>query len=299
MNMQTMKLMSNFQQRVVVGILSTLAMFSAIYLSMSSYFSFFFILLIGAIITMALWEFYALAKNKNYQPLGTYAIICSVIYLAITYYSTQHSSYPLLSQLTLLLTMIGAFAYFFDKGENALLNIAITLFGLVYLTLPLTGMIQINYFFPAESFQDGRLWLTYLLLVTKMTDVGAYIVGKKFGRHKMAPYISPSKTIEGSFGGLLTAIVISLAFCYITHQFSLPFNLSLTHGLYLGALIGITAQFGDLAESLLKRDCNVKDSNQLPGLGGFLDTADSLIFTVPLLYFYMHAINHFPQELFP
>lgn len=288
MNMHTM---SNLKQRFIVGSLSTFAMFLAIYLSRINYFQPVFLALIATIVGTALWEFYALASNKKYQPLANYAIICSIFYLLAAFISTQYRILPMLPELTLLLTVAGAFAYYFDKGENSLQNIAITLFGLIYLTLPLTAMVQINYFFPAESPQDGRLWLTYVLLVTKMTDIGAYFSGKNFGKHKITPYISPSKTLEGSIGGLLATVVMSLIFCYVTDYFALPFSLNLTTGLFLGTIIGITAQFGDLAESLLKRDCNVKDSNQLPGLGGVLDTADSLIFTVPLVYFYINAIN--------
>ncbi|MBA3602666.1 MAG: CDP-archaeol synthase [Parachlamydiaceae bacterium] len=292
MNIQSM---SNLKQRFIFGNLSTITMFLAIYLSTNQYLKIFFIALIAGIIGMALWEFYAMARNKKYQPLAYYAIASSMVYLFATYISTQYHVFPMLPQLTLLLTMVGAFAYFFDKGQNSMSNIAITLFGLVYLTLPLTGMIQINYFFPAESLQDGRLWLTYLLLVTKMTDIGAYFIGKNFGKHKITPYISPSKTIEGSIGGLLAAILMSLAFYFVTQYFSLPFTLSLNEALCLGTIIGVVGQFGDLAESLLKRDCEVKDSNQLPGLGGVLDTADSIIFTVPLVYFFMNA--KFAQEI--
>ncbi len=286
MNIQSM---SNLQQRFIVGNISTIAMFLTIYLSNHQYLKIFFIILIAAIIGMALWEFYDMAKNKKHQPLDRYAIACSMLYLIATYISTQYHVFSMLPQLTLLLTMVGAFAYFFDKGQNALANIAITLLGLIYLTLPLTGMIQINYFFPAESLQDGRLWLTYVLLVTKVTDIGAYFLGKNFGTNKIAPYISPSKTLEGSIGGLFAAILMSLTFSLVTQYFSLPFTLSVSEALYLGAIIGLVGQFGDLAESLLKRDCEVKDSNQLPGLGGVLDTADSIIFTVPLVYFFMNA----------
>ncbi len=292
MNIQSM---SNLKQRFIVGNLSTIAMFLAIYLSTNQYLKIFFIALIAGIIGMALWEFYSMARNKKYQPLAKYAIACSMAYFLATYLSTQYHLFPLLPQLTLLLTMVGAFAYFFDKGQNSMRNIAITLFGLVYLTLPLTGMIQINYFFPVDSLQDGRLWLTYLLLVTKMTDIGAYFIGKNFGKHKIAPYISPSKTIEGSIGGLFAALLMSLAFCFVSQHFSLPITLSFSEAICLGAIIGVVGQFGDLAESLLKRDCEVKDSNQIPGMGGVLDTADSIIFTVPLVYFFMNA--KFAQEI--
>jgi phosphatidate cytidylyltransferase len=110
------------------------------------------------------------------------------------------------------------------------------------------------------------------------------MVGKRFGKKLLIPQVSPHKSIEGAFGGLLFSIMGALA--------SRPFvHYSYWHLMFLGVFLGILAQLGDLSESLIKRDCGVKDSGHLfPGLGGILDLIDSLLFTAPVFYFYMSII---------
>ena len=118
-----------------------------------------------------------------------------------------------------------------------------------------------------------------------MTDVGAYFVGKFLGKHKLSK-LSPNKTLEGAVMGLVTAIAVSVLMYYLGRKFAFEnFSFTLFRSIWLGALIGVLGQAGDLAESLLKRDAKVKDSNQIPGLGGILDMLDSLLFTAPFTYF--------------
>lgn len=196
-----LKMMSNLQQRLIVGSFSTFMMLLAIYLSSEIYFRPFFVLIIAGVIGMALWEFYAIALNKGLNPLRHIAIFCSTAYLIAVFLSTQSPAFAILPRSTLLGSLILIFARFFVRGDSPFVNIAATFFGLIYLTFPLAYIININYSLP-----DGRLWLIYLLVVTKMTDIGAYIAGKNFGTRKITPYISPSKTLEGVFGGLLGAL---------------------------------------------------------------------------------------------
>ncbi|MBU6148593.1 MAG: CDP-archaeol synthase, partial [Verrucomicrobia bacterium] len=121
--------------------------------------------------------------------------------------------------------------------------------------------------------------VVYLVAVTKMADVGGYFMGRLFGRIKLAPNISPSKTIVGAVFGLISSMLMSLLLsCYINIQFF--------EAMILGLILGVAAELGDLAESVLKRDAQVKDSNQIPGLGGILDLIDSLLFTTPILFAY-------------
>lgn len=280
--------MSNLAQRLIVGSLSTFVMFSAIYFSHEGYLRHLFAFLITAAIGTALWEFYAIARAVNYQPLRKCALFFSTFYLLVLYLNAQMDvSFSSLPQLALILTLISSFGYFFIKGKNPLANIGITLLGLVYLTFPLGFLISIDYLFPQDSIHDGRIWLIYLLLVTKMMDIGAYITGKTLGKRKITPFISPSKTFEGTVGGLLASVLTSILFSFILEKFYAISLLSVPASILLSIAIGLVAQFGDLAESLLKREGNIKDSNQLPGLGGVLDVVDSLVFTAPLLYFFL------------
>jgi phosphatidate cytidylyltransferase len=137
---------------------------------------------------------------------------------------------------------------------------------------------------------DGRWWIAYLLVVTKITDVGAYFAGSLWGRRKLAPAISPKKTIEGAIFGLACAMAASLAFSLLGN-YAGPFRLRTLEWLFLGGLLGAVGQFGDLSESLLKRDANKKDSNALPGVGGVLDLVDSILFNAPIIYIYLHYIK--------
>ena len=115
-----------------------------------------------------------------------------------------------------------------------------------------------------------------------LTDIGCYYIGTKFGKHKLAPVISPNKTIEGSLGGAFFAVVGAVVVGYF---FQLEWYLAVLAGL----ICTVFAQIGDLSESLIKRDAGVKDSgHSLPGHGGFLDRADSFIFTIPMMYYFCY-----------
>ena len=129
---------------------------------------------------------------------------------------------------------------------------------------------------------NGPFLIAYYIFVIKSTDIGAYLVGMKFGRHPLIPRISPGKSLEGFIGGM----IFSVAAAYLGSFFVgviLPQHIAI-----IGLILGICAQFGDLAESVLKRDAGVKDSGLVfPGLGGVLDLVDSLLIAVPFYYLYI------------
>jgi phosphatidate cytidylyltransferase len=279
--------MSPIKQRMTISTVSVAILLVVIYLSIFSAFKPIFILIVATIITIAMWEYYRIAQAMKYQPIGNLGFCFAVLYAFATFLGTQHPRFQILPTIILGLTLLSSFLYYFTKGTEPFINLAITIFGFAYLAIPLCCMININYFFSQSEVQDGRWWLLYLIAVTKMTDTGAYFFGKKFGRSKLAPFISPKKTWEGAYGGLMTAIGTSIFFFFLTSAISAHFQLTFWQSIWLGALIGILAQIGDLAESLLKRNGGVKDSNQLPGLGGLLDIVDSLVFTAPAVYIFL------------
>ena len=142
-----------------------------------------------------------------------------------------------------------------------------------------------SFFIKLKFLPDGTRLVAFLIVVTKMGDVGAYLVGNYMGKHALIPRISPNKTVEGTMGGLVFSILTAVASKAYLAKF--PYG----HLITLGILLGILAQVGDLAESLLKRDCGVKDSGKnLSGFGGILDLIDSLIFTAPIFYFYIQVL---------
>ena len=158
---------------------------------------------------------------------------------------------------------------------------AVLAFGVFYIAWLLSHMIAIR------QFNEGIVLVFFLFLVTWANDIAAYYSGRRWGRHPMAPIVSPKKTWEGAAGGLLGSIAVAFAF----RAWFIP-SFSTADALWLGLLLGIAAPLGDLCESILKRSAGVKDSGSLiPGHGGILDRIDSLIFTTPAFYYYLLSIH--------
>ena len=165
-----------------------------------------------------------------------------------------------------------------ENLQHHLIDSAVTLFGVAYIGVALCYLILIR------AFPQGEYLVLFILLVTWATDTGAYYLGKRFGRHPLAPAISPKKTVEGLLGGLTFAVIA----VYVCRSWISQYDLSMMGCLVLGGLITITGVLGDLAESALKRSAGVKDSSRLlPGHGGMLDRIDSLLFTAPAFYYYV------------
>lgn len=274
---------NQFKQRLLISTLGIFGLALSIIYSFGPFFKPIFILLNAGIISLALAEYYHLARNKGFQPLTAFGIGFSFLYMIALAASLHYPALVGLPSLVLLFSMLILFLLFFQYPSLALGNLAITLFGIGYLTIPLSCALRINYFFPLDSIEDGRLWLAYVIFTSKMTDVGAYFCGKILGKNKLAPSISPKKTIEGAIGGTAAALITSVLFALFASHLA-TFHMTFLQSIWIGLMISVLAQLGDLAESLLKRDAGVKDSSHLPGLGGFLDIVDSLIFTLPFIY---------------
>ncbi len=169
-----------------------------------------------------------------------------------------------------------------ENTFEALGGLATTLFGLAYIAALFSYLFYLRTLDP----ERGAWIVLFLILVTKLGDVGAYAVGNLFGRHTLMPRISPKKTVEGFIGAVgfsMAAAVFAQPLLGSQRLFGHAPSVLLL--LVVGLLLGLWGQLGDLAESLLKRDCQVKDTSTLmPGLGGVLDVIDSLLFTAPLLY---------------
>lgn len=138
------------------------------------------------------------------------------------------------------------------------------------------------YFYLLRSLPEGWIWLVFMLVTTWASDTTAYFIGKRWGKRQLAPTLSPGKTLEGGIGGLLGSVALAGGFAFV-YSF-----LPLAHLLLLGLMVGIAGQVGDLVESAFKRQAGVKDSGRLiPGHGGVLDRFDSMLFTAPLVYYYV------------
>jgi phosphatidate cytidylyltransferase len=281
---------AQFKQRIIMSALSITCLAFAIYYSHTIWFEPFFVLLSALIICTSLHEYYKLAHHKGYQPLIKTGLCCAALYILTSYLNLKYAFFNGIPLFVLLGSLIVFFLEFCRNQHKPLVNIAITAFGLIYLALPLTCLLLINYFQSADS-DHGSLWLAYVLTVTKITDMGGYAFGKTMGKTKLAGSISPNKTVEGALGGMFVSLCASLAFYY--YFFPTEMHFTLWQSIWLGLITSILAQFGDLAESVLKRDAGVKDSSHVPGLGGILDIVDSLVFTLPFMYLLlkMHLIG--------
>jgi phosphatidate cytidylyltransferase len=233
-------------------------------------------LILTVLIVGSLYEFFTMLQNKGisiYKYFGT--AMGAVIPLSITFRFELTRGWELLFMVLAFLFLI---LMQFKRRSNtgAIADISTTIFGIFYISWFLSFLIKIRYM------PGGIGLLAAVLLITKSGDIGAYLVGMRFGKTPFMSRISPKKSAEGAIGGLIFSVLAALV--------SKPFlNLSYVHLVLIGIGLGILAQLGDLSESLIKRDCRVKDSGSvLPGLGGFLDVMDSLLFTAPSFYFYMN-----------
>ena len=192
----------------------------------------------------------------------------------------------------LILFVLGLCVRQFVSRSNTagILAISTTLFGLMYVPWLLNFVQKINFYPGLDG--GGKFFVLYFILVTKLSDTGAYAVGSLIGRHKMIPRISPGKTWEGFAGAIVVSTVASWLFVhFLGHK--MP-GMNTLHALILGVVLSSTAVVGDLIESLFKREAGVKDSGNLfPGIGGILDLLDSLLFNAPIMYFYLrHVLTH-------
>ena len=241
------------------------------------------------IIVFATKEYVCILKHKGFYP-SIKVILFADIFIALLAYLNRFN----LLSFALTVSSITAFMWVLFKGRQPYIaNVATTILGFVYgglFPLYLIFLRDIGshptypYFLKISGDCPGKGFILLLFFSVLVTDVGCYFAGYRFGKHKLAPVISPNKTIEGSIGGTICAILMSFL---IGHIIELPWY----HCLAAGILCAAFSQIGDLCESLIKRDAGVKDSgNTLPGHGGFLDRTDSYVFTLPVLYYYFQYV---------
>ncbi|MFH1457612.1 MAG: phosphatidate cytidylyltransferase [Candidatus Omnitrophota bacterium] len=235
-------------------------------------------LLVSLFIIAGLFEFFGMLEHKGISIYKYFGIgVGAVIPFSLIFRFELTKSWELLFVSLALLFLI---VMQFRRRENSgvIVGISTTLFGILYVSWFLSFLIKIRYL------PGGIGLISSILLITKLGDIGAYLVGSRFGKRPLIRRISPNKSVEGALGGLVFSILGAI----LSKTF---LNFSYVHLLFIGFFFGVLSQLGDLSESLMKRDCQIKDSgNIFPGLGGVLDTVDSLLFTAPVFYFYMSII---------
>lgn len=238
----------------------------------------FFFIFVSVIILAALFEFYTLLKQNSHK--------CMVVPGMVLGWSISFSffnNHDLMLGLTMAISVLGlllAKLFSSQSVNDAVEEISNTLFGALYVGFLLSYLVFIR------KFDEGRNLIFMLFLIIWLGDTLAYYTGILLGKHKLAPSVSPNKSIEGALGGLAG----SLGGVMLAHYWFYP-PVSIASGMVIGLFSGIAGQLGDLCESMLKRNLNVKDSGFIvPGHGGILDRLDSVLFSAPVFYYTYLAI---------
>ncbi|HHT9115749.1 MAG: phosphatidate cytidylyltransferase [Planctomycetes bacterium] len=273
--------MNTLQTRVVLGVIMFAAFFGVLFLDSIVGTDIGF----GCLATLAgiigLYEFYNIVGKNGFSPFRISGIVTGV-WLFVAYWFSVRKNFSvdyhffrqeIFLALIFWLLLIQTFT---RSTKDAVKNISVTIFGILYIFFLLSFAITLRYL------PNGVCILIMVLLVSKFGDIGGYLLGRKYGKHKLAKVISPNKTIEGACFSLLFSVLIAVIFSLIPaiRVFSLKWSV------VFGIIVGFSALSGDLAESLLKRDANVKDAgNLVPAFGGILDVIDCLLISMPVAYY--------------
>ena len=243
--------------------------------------SWMFCIIISLFVASGMFEFFRLVENRGifvYKYFGTVvgSLIPIVIFIG--------SGLPEVKNLEpILIVTAGLFAFTLqlirrDNARDHLVSMALTIFALFYIAW------FFSFFVKLKLLPNGANLVAFLVIVTKSADIGAYLIGSRFGRTELIPRISPKKTKEGTIGGIVFSIIIAVTLGRVLTGFATG------HLFVLGFILATLGQVGDLAESLIKRNCGVKDSGvYFAGIGGMLDLIDSLLFTAPVFWFYVNT----------
>lgn len=218
---------------------------------------------------IGLWEFYQAMNNIKIKPVKL------IGYLAVMGLFISNQYHVINTEFVLYLIMISLLIMLLINKKIKVIDVAATLLGILYVPFFLFYIYRL----------DGSIYIWLIFLISFGTDTFAYFVGNAFGRNKLCPNISPNKTQEGALGGILGSLVVTLILGYFIKT-EILWKLAI-----LAILASITAQIGDLVASRIKRLAKIKDYGFIfPGHGGVLDRFDSIIFTAPLIYYYVEHI---------
>jgi phosphatidate cytidylyltransferase len=245
--------------------------------------------LITLIAGLTLHEFYSLTEKMGFKPFRWLGLLFGLVMMAAPYYVTQYlADGEEFAGLAPGLLAIAAVVFSVRSlGErdntNRVETLAVTMLGLIYIPFMLHYLVRILLI--TTDADSGLLQCLWVVCVSKFCDVGALLTGLAFGRHKMAPNISPKKTWEGAVGGVLVSAGVGAAFAYYAADY-MPEQLTPLVAALVAVPLAVTTIVSDLIESALKRRADIKDTGKLiPGIGGAFDLSDSLILTAPVAYF--------------
>lgn len=267
--------LSNNLTRIIVSIFAIPVILGASYFG-GIYF-FIFSLLIALI---AYYEFIAMARNKEINA-NLWVGAITIILLLINTFRFFVDFYTIILLSVFVITL---FELYRNKG-SAIMNIGATLLGILYIGLFASALLGIREFYPriGDMYLRGGYLIISVFATIWICDSAAYYGGSSLGKHKLFPRVSPNKTWEGAVFGFVFAVITMVLAKIIVLNF-----LSWSASIAIGIIVGLFGQVGDLIESLIKRDANVKDSSDIiPGHGGIFDRFDSLLYTAPIILLYL------------
>jgi phosphatidate cytidylyltransferase len=272
--------LSELIKRSLSGIVFIAVMLGAILWNPFSLF-----LLLVSISIIALYEYFQIFKGRGFTPFSMGGIVAGLLILILVFFVSQ-SYLPAKYLELLMLPVIGMwFSFIFVKRVEHIQSVMITMTGLIYIMLPLSLLPFITQN-RLTGFEYNPEILIGVLFIVWTYDTGAYLSGILLGKHRMAPLISPKKSWEGFFGGMVFAALVCIVFSKFTTI------LNITDWIILSFIVVLTGTAGDLFESLIKREAGVKDSGKImPGHGGILDRFDSLLFIIPFVFLYLYLIK--------
>ncbi|MCX6375941.1 MAG: phosphatidate cytidylyltransferase [Armatimonadetes bacterium] len=250
-----------------------------------------FILGVALISIIGLVEFYRAVRKTGAEPQEWVGVASAFLFLfaARNQFQEKHFSLPGVLTLFVIVTLV---IELLRRNRAPVKNLGATFLGAVYVGWLFSYLVAINSV-PGHHFHLRYIpmairlggWLVlYISFTTWASDTGAFLIGRKWGKHKLAPHLSPGKSWEGFIAGLICSIAMSLLM-------SRPLHIPIPQAVVLGLGIGLAGVVGDLAESAIKRDMGIKDFGSImPGHGGILDRFDSLLFAAPLFYYYITLV---------
>lgn len=239
--------------------------------------TFAFFILATTVVMLAAYELFDTLGRSGRRPVGVVGL-AGVLGMLIAAYERE----PYVLLIVVAIALYGVFLVQLrpERGRAPMTGVAWTLLGIAWIGGGGAAAVSILRFEP-----DGMLMLIGFVAVSALSDTGAYLIGTNFGRHKLAPSLSPVKSWEGLAAGIATGLGAGLLLAGILYE------LELVDGLAIGAICGVLGPVGDLVESMAKRELGVKDSGRiLPGHGGFLDRLDAIIFCSPPVFAYLHFV---------
>ncbi len=235
---------------------------------------------------LAAWEFYRLAGARGVRPLSAVGIVVSALLPVAVHARYLGVWVPPVSAVALLVPLLLT-GVLFARGSagGPMASLGVTLAGIVYTGGMLSFAYALRYHELVVDARGGTALVLLPLVVTWLNDSGAYLAGRAFGRARLMPTVSPSKTWAGAYGAVVASVLTTWALAAFLLPHMAHLSLSPLGIVVVGVGLSLAAQVGDLAESMFKREAGVKDSSHLiPGHGGVLDRVDSLLFTLPVGY---------------